>query len=67
MGGVSTEIANKMGGSAIAAESTYENPVHRQVLGMERPEQIADVISFLLSEESSCITGRAMYADAGQL
>lgn len=67
VGGVSTEMADKMGGSAIAVGSAYENPVQRQLLGMEQPEQIADVISFLLSKESSCITGRAMYADAGLL
>ena len=67
VGGVSTEMAKKMGGSSIVAGSTYENPVQRQLLGLEQPEQIADVISFLLSKDSSCITGRAIYADAGLL
>jgi enoyl-[acyl-carrier-protein] reductase (NADH) len=37
------------------------------VVRIEKPEQIAEVISFLLSEESSCITGRALYADGGLL
>ena len=50
-----------------AVETSYENPVKRQLLGIEKPEQIAEVISFLLSEESSCITGRALYADGGLL
>ena len=67
VGGVSTEMAKKMGGSSIVVGSTYENPVQRQLLGLEQPEQIADVISFLLSKDSSCITGRAIYADAGLL
>lgn len=67
VGGVATDIAKHIGEAVTAVGSSYENPVQRQLLGMEQPEQIADVISFLLSEESSCITGRAMYADAGLL
>lgn len=67
VGGVATNIAGNMSEVVAAVGSTYENPVQRQLLGTEKPEQIADVISFLLSDESSCITGRALYADAGLL
>lgn len=67
VGGVATDIAKQMGEAITAVETSYENPVRRQLLGIEQPEQIADVISFLLSGESSCITGRALFADAGLL
>lgn len=39
----------------------------RQLLGVESPEDIANMIVFLLSEASSRITGRAMYVDGGML
>lgn len=67
VGGVETSIAANIDETVKAIGSHYDNPVQRQLLGIEKPEQIADVISFLLSDESSCITGRALYADAGLL
>lgn len=67
VGGVETKIAGNMSETITAVGSTYENPVQRQLLGIEKPEQIADVITFLLSDASSCITGRALYADGGLL
>lgn len=39
----------------------------RQILGIIEPEEIANVVSFLLSEASGAITGRSMYADGGCL
>ena len=39
----------------------------KQLLGLEEPEDIADIIMFLLSDASRKITGRAIYADAGYL
>lgn len=45
----------------------YGNPVDRQLLGIGNPKQIADAIYFLLSEQSSFITGREMYVDGGLL
>ncbi len=39
----------------------------RQLLGLEKPEQIANIILFLLSDAASCITGRSVYADGGLL
>lgn len=67
VGGVDTNIAENMSKTITVVGTNYENPIQRQLLGLEKPCQIADVISFLLSEESSCITGRALYADAGLL
>ena len=43
----------------------YVNPVSRQLLGVGTPSQIADVITFLLSDGASFITGREIYADGG--
>ena len=37
----------------------------RQILGLIEPEDIADIILFLLSDASRMITGRAIYADGG--
>lgn len=67
VGGVETAMSEKAGEIVTAIGTAYENPVKRQLLGIQQPQQIADVISFLLSEDSSCITGRALYADAGLL
>ncbi len=41
--------------------------VSRQLLGIQKPRQIAEVIAFLLSDSSSAITGRSMYCDGGML
>lgn len=44
-----------------------EDRIQQQLLGVTRPEEIASTILFLLSDASSCITGRCMYADGGSL
>lgn len=67
VGGVNTNMAKEASSLVSATGTTYENPVSRQILGIQKPKQIADVISFLLSDESSCITGRTMFADGGLL
>lgn len=41
--------------------------VNRQVLGLEEPEDVADIILFLLSDASRMITGREIYADGGYI
>ena len=41
--------------------------ISKQLLGIQTPEQIADYIVFLLSERSSSVTGRSIYADGGML
>lgn len=67
VGGVSTNMSEKASELISSIETSYENPVSRQLLGIQSPNQIADVISFMLSDESSCITGRTIYADGGLL
>lgn len=41
--------------------------IGKQILGMQKPEQIADFIAYLLSERSSAITGRNLFSDGGML
>ncbi len=67
VGGVKTDIAQNTNEIVSAIQSDYVNPVFRQLLGMLDTKQIADVILFLLSDKSSCITGRTIYADGGLL
>lgn len=49
------------------SEKSREHSLSRQILGLEQPEDVADIILFLLSDASRMITGRAIYADAGYL
>ena len=47
---------------------TDEEKMHieeKQVLGFLEPEDVANVIMFLLSDSAKMITGRSIYADAG--
>lgn len=46
-------------------EAEINRLLSKQVLGIVEPEDVANVILFLLSEASNKITGRALYADAG--
>lgn len=48
-------------------QESVHNELKKQLLGLEEPEDIADIIMFLLSDASRMITGRAIYADAGYL
>lgn len=41
--------------------------LERQLLGVGRPEDVANMIAFLLSDASALITGRAMFVDGGIL
>lgn len=41
--------------------------VSKQLLGMQKPEDIANMIAFLLSERASTITGRNIFVDGGVL
>lgn len=54
------------------AEELHNEKHMRQVieaalLGASRPEEIASVAAFLISDMSKCITGRNLYADGGLL
>lgn len=48
-------------------QELVEKEIQKQILGLEEPEDIADIILFLLSDASRMITGRSIYADAGYL
>lgn len=67
VGGVATNMGSEVHEITQAVNTEYVNPVTRQLLGVGRPEQIADAISFLLSDDASFITGREMYVDGGLL
>lgn len=60
-GFVDTPVKKKL------VEENIEKILNNQLLGMIRPDQIASVIAFLLSEASSVITGRTIFADGGML
>ena len=44
-----------------------EESIGQQVLGLIEPEDVADIIMFLLSDASRMITGREIYADGGYI
>lgn len=48
-------------------EREIKAEIDKQLLGLERPEDIADIILFLLSGASRMITGREIYADGGYI
>ncbi len=47
------------------SDEEIKHLMNKQVLGLAEPEDVADIILFLLSDASRMITGRAIYADAG--
>lgn len=67
LGGVKTNMAQTASGVIAQTGSKYENPVQRQMIAIAAPEQVVGPILFLLSDESSYITGRELYADGGLL
>ena len=48
-------------------EGEIKEALGKSVLGLEEPEDIADIILFLLSDASRMITGREIYADGGYI
>ncbi len=60
-GSVDTPMSEKI------EKDKLENVVKHQLLGISTPDQIANCIAFLLSDASSVITGRTVYADGGML
>ena len=67
VGGVKSAMSEKVTEILQGMESNYENPTQHQLLGIATPEQIVGPILFLLSEDSSYITVRELYADGGLL
>ncbi len=48
-------------------EKQIKESLEQQVLGLIEPEDVADIILFLLSDASRMITGREIYADGGYI
>ena len=48
-------------------EEQIRESIAQQVLGLIEPEDVADIILFLLSDASRMITGREIYADGGYI
>lgn len=51
----------------MAEEEALQTIIQKQLLGVSEPEDVANMIAFLLSNASSLVTGRAMFADGGML
>lgn len=49
------------------SEEQIQEMFGKQVLGVLEPEDVADIIMFLLSDASRKITGRSLYADGGYI
>lgn len=61
---VGTSMLKEAFDSELVGNSDYmEGAFNRQLKGMIKPEEIANVCMFLLSDASSTITGREIYAD----
>lgn len=48
-------------------EEQIKESISQQVLGLIEPEDVADIILFLLSDASRMITGRSIFADGGYI
>ena len=48
-------------------EEQIRESINQQVLGLTEPEDVADIIMFLLSDAARMITGREIYADGGYI
>lgn len=60
-GAIETEMAKQM------SEEELNAVLSTQLMGMGKPEQVADAIVYLLSDNSSFMTGRTLYVDGGRL
>ena len=48
-------------------KETHDRTLTNQLHGLIKMEEISDIVTFLLSDLSSTITGRTIYADGGYL
>ena len=51
----------------LITEEQIKKDTSCQLLGIAKPEDVADIILFLLSDASRMITGREIYADGGYI
>lgn len=63
----STDTKMMQDAMANMPDTTMKEKVNAQLLGLTKPEEIADGILFLLSDASRAATGRSFYADGGLL
>ncbi len=54
-------------GEFVSGDEFISSVEKKQLLGILEPRQISEIAAFLLSNLSSAITGRAIYADGGNL
>ncbi len=64
-GSMDTEMTNKAKNEM--GPENFERKLSKQILGLEKAEDVADVILFLLSDMSSVITGQLIPADGGYI
>lgn len=67
VGGVNTNMAQKAGEVLTGILEKGSESTKGQLLNVASPEQLTGPVLFLLSNESSYITGRELYADGGKL
>ncbi|MBQ8982353.1 MAG: SDR family oxidoreductase [Lachnospiraceae bacterium] len=67
VGSMSTEMSKDVASSIEGVSSSYVNPVSRQLIPTVTADVISGSIMFLLSDLSSYMTGRELYADGGLL
>lgn len=67
VGGINTEMGDKVRDMLGGMDRSYDNPVQRQLLGLGSPDDVAGAIRFLLSDDSRFITGRELFVDGGLL
>ena len=49
------------------SQEDVDKDIRKQILGLAEPEDVANVIIFLLSDAARIITGRSIFADAGYI
>ncbi len=67
VGGVNTNMAQEAGEALAGIRRKGSEGLRGQLMDIALPEQMTGPILFLLSNESSYITGRELYADGGRL
>lgn len=64
-GAINTEMAQKY--ASLVSIEQVDNILDGQLMSMGNPDDVANVIAFLLSDASKFVTGRHYYVDGGRL